>query len=106
MKRVGCVAALVALAALGGCASVPDEEDPLLIRLNDLDARVARTERIVNNQSLVELADRVAALQTELRTLRGQVEELENAAAQLRKQQLDLYADLDKRIAGDAARAG
>ena len=56
-----------------GCATAP-EEDPLFIRMNDLDARVQRIERVLTNQSLLELAQRIDALQADLRTIRGEVE--------------------------------
>jgi tol-pal system protein YbgF len=95
------------LAVLAGCASTPPEEDPVNIKLNDLDARTARIERVVSNQSLLELAQHVDALQGEVRTLRGRIDELENANQALRKQQRDLYADLERRIGeGGAAGAG
>src|SRR5713226_6307607 len=48
--------AVAVSAVLAGCASTPPEEDPVQIKLNDLDARVARIERVVSNQSLVQLA--------------------------------------------------
>lgn len=84
---------------LAGCATLPPEEDPVQIRLNDQDARLGRVERVVNNQSLLELSQRIDALQAELRELRGQAEEAENGVAATRKQQRDLYADLDRRLA-------
>ena len=37
-------------------------------------------------------------LEAQLRELRGNVEELQNSNEALRKQQRDLYADLDRRI--------
>jgi tol-pal system protein YbgF len=89
--------ALVTVLA-AGCASVPPDQDPVQIRLNDLDARVSKVERVVSNQSLVQLATQVDTLQGEVRDLRGQVEELQNTNQDLRKQQRDLYADLDKRV--------
>ena len=48
------------------------------IRMNDLDARVQRIERVLTNQSLLELAQRIDALQADLRTMRGEVELLQN----------------------------
>jgi tol-pal system protein YbgF len=94
--------AAMALVALGGCATTP-EEDPVQIRLNDLDSRVGRIDRIVSNQSLMQMAQRVDSLQEEVRTLRGRIEELQNDNTVLKKQQRDLYADLDKRLTDAAA---
>lgn len=96
--------AACALLALGGCATTP-EEDPVKIRLDDLDSRVGRIDRIVSNQSLMQMAQRVDGLQEEVRTLRGRIEELQNDNAVLKKQQRDLYADLDKRLTEVAANA-
>jgi tol-pal system protein YbgF len=99
--------AIALVAALAGCASTPAEDDPMQIKLNDLDGRVARIERVVSNQSLVQLAQNLDAAQADIRKLRGRVEELENANEVLRKQQRDLYSDLDKRVAvGGAGTAG
>jgi tol-pal system protein YbgF len=86
------------LLSLGGCASTPSEQDPTQIRLNDLDTRLGRVERIANNQSLLELSQRIDQLEKQLRELQGSTEVLQNTDEGLRKQQRDLYADLDKRL--------
>jgi tol-pal system protein YbgF len=92
--------------ALVACSLTATEPDPVQVKLDDVDRRVGQVERVVNNQSLVEMAQRVDALQSELQQLRGQVEELENANAALRKQQRDLYADLDGRLNSLTGAAG
>ena len=91
------VAALGAL-ALGGCAVSP-EEDPVMIRMNDLDLRVQRIERVLTNQSLLELAQRLDTLQGEVRTIRGEVEMLQNETQGGKTQSRNLYGDLEKRLA-------
>lgn len=98
-----CAALLVAM--LAGCVTTPPDEDPVQIKLNELDSRLVRIERVMSNQALLELAQRLDALQAELRTLRGRIEELENGTEALRRQQRDLYADLDRRITELAAGA-
>ncbi|HEV7442639.1 MAG TPA: YbgF trimerization domain-containing protein, partial [Steroidobacteraceae bacterium] len=76
MIRVLPTSVAVAVAAvLAGCASTPAEDDPVQIKLNDLDGRVARIERVVANQSLVQLAQNLDAVQAETRRLRGRIEE-------------------------------
>src|SRR6202158_5087702 len=80
-----------------GCASTPPEADPVQLKLNDLDARLTRIERIVANQ--VEAAQHLDEVQSNVRQLRGRLEELEHSNEALAKQQRDLYADLDKRLA-------
>ena len=91
------LAALVTVLA-AGCASVPPDQDPVQIRLNDLDGRISKVERVVSNQSLLQMEQQVDTLQAEVRDLRGQIDDLENAKRALQKQQHDLYADLDKRV--------
>ena len=93
-------AGAVLVTALGaGCASTPAADDPTQVKLNDLDARVARIERIISNQSLVDLAQHLDQVQADVRQLRGRLEELEYNAEAMKKQQRDLYSDLDKRVA-------
>lgn len=93
----------MALAAgfLAGCAT-NSEPDPTQRRLDDLDSRVGRIDRIVDNQSLLQLTQRIDSLQNDMRTLNGRVDELQNANETLRKQQRDLYADLDQRLKAPA----
>jgi tol-pal system protein YbgF len=91
------IAASCALLA-AGCATDP-ASDPLQVRLNDIDTRLGNVERIVSNQSLVELSQRLDALEAQLREQRGNVEVLQNSGSSARKSERDLYSDLDKRIA-------
>jgi tol-pal system protein YbgF len=84
--------------ALSGCAVSP-EEDPVQIRLKDLDGRVQRIERVLTNQSLLELAQRIDTLQADLRTIRGEVEMLQNQSEGGKNQSRALYGDLEKRLA-------
>ena len=99
-RRVGALAvAVVATLSAAGCASTPAADDPVQVKLNDIDARVTRIERIISNQSLVELAQHLDQVQADVRQLRGRVEELEYNTESMRKQQRDLYSDLDKRLA-------
>lgn len=95
MRPIIPLALVTVLAA--GCATAPDQ-DPVQIRLNDLDGRVSRVERVVSNQSLMQMAQQVDTLQAEVRSLRGQIDDLNNRNQALSKQQHDLYADIDKRV--------
>jgi tol-pal system protein YbgF len=95
-------AALLAV-MLVGCSLTRSEEDPVQVRLNDLDARLAKLERIMSNQSLLDMAQHLDSVQADVRTLRGQVDELQNGSETMRKQQRDLYTDLDRRLAERAS---
>ena len=90
---------IVVLGLLAGCATTPEEDPVLQGKLTDLDTRTQNIERVVQNQSLLQLAQRADQLQNEVSVLRGRIEVLENANETLRKQQRDLYTDLNKRLA-------
>ena len=94
------------LLALGmvGCASTPPEQDPVQIKLNDLETRLTRIERVVANQSLLDLANQGETLRTDLRAMHNDVDQLANSLEASRKQQRDLYADLDRRMKSIEAR--
>ena len=94
------VAAVLVSALVSACAVSP-EEDPVQIKLNELDGRLQRIERA--NQSVVEMAQKLDATQSELRSLRGTIDELQNNNDALKRQQRELYSDLDKRLASAAA---
>lgn len=87
---------------LGACATTP-EEDPVQIKLKELDARETRIERSAATQ--VELSQRLDDVQNSQRELRGRIEQLEHNNEALAKQQHDLYSDLDKRLAAGTAAA-
>jgi TolA-binding protein len=95
--RSGIVVAIAAV-ALGGCAVAP-EDDPVQVRLKDLDERVQRVERVLTNQSLLELAKRIDTLQADIRRIRGEVEVLQNSSEGGKNQSRALYGDLEKRLA-------
>src|SRR3954471_4620554 len=94
--------AVAVMVVLSGCATTPPEEDPVQIKLNDLDARVARIERVVSNQSLVQLAQNLDSVQQETRRLRGRIDELENSNEQMKKQ---LASSASVRIIGGGGNA-
>lgn len=90
-------ACLLALAMVG-CAGTPPDEDPVQIKLKDLDTRLGRIERVVANQSLLDLANQNEAMRSDLRAMHNDIDELNNKLETSRKEQRDLYADLDRRM--------
>jgi tol-pal system protein YbgF len=100
------VGALCLTWSLSGCASTPPEEDPVQIKLKDLDSRLARIERVMANQSLLEVANQLEALRSDVRAMHNDVDQLSNAMEAGRKQQRDMYADLDQRLKNLESRGG
>ncbi len=74
------------------------------IKLKDLDLRLSRIERVMQNQSLLELANQVESLRGDLRAMHNDVDLLSHSLDAARKQQHDLYADLDQRMKALEAR--
>jgi tol-pal system protein YbgF len=99
MTHVRFVIAAAACVWLAGCASTPPEEDPVVQKLTELDGRLLRIERVLANQSLLDLSQRIEAAQAEARTLRGQLDELQHTLAKTQDQQRDMYGDVDRRLA-------
>ena len=98
MRAIAWSASGLAVWALAGCAATPPAEDPVQVKLNDLDARLARIERVVSNQSLLQLANELDALRGDVRAMHNDIDELGHHMEISRKQQRDLYADLDQRL--------
>ena len=76
------------------------------IKLKDLDTRLARVERVVTNNSLLDISNQMGALQADLRSMHNDIDELNHALDTSRKQQRDLYADVDQRLKALESRAG
>jgi len=97
-RRAGRWGLFCAAAMVAGCAATPPDKDPVQIKLNDLDARLSRIERVLANQSLLDLANQLEAARSDVRSLHNDVDLLNNNLATTRKQERDLYADLDRRL--------
>lgn len=63
-----------------------------------IESRITKLERQVNNQTLLELFDRIDSLQTELQEMRALSEEQVHQIESLKQRQRDLYLDLDRRL--------
>jgi len=102
VTAAGCASMLLLSALTTGCASTPSEDEQA--KLADLEGRVARMERIAANE--VEVSRRLDEIQDTLRQLRGRIDELEHSSEALRKQQRDLYGDLNKRLSAASGTVG
>ena len=83
---------------LAGCATGPAEPDPVLLKLDELDSRLARVESVLNNQSLLDLQNDNQDLTAQLRDLRNQIETLSYTQNSSADRQKSKYLDLDKRL--------
>ena len=63
-----------------------------------VEERLERVERMLNNQSLLEMLERLDNLQQEVQQLRGQVEEQQHTISGLKERQRELYLDIDRRM--------
>ncbi|NOX70704.1 MAG: tol-pal system protein YbgF [Gammaproteobacteria bacterium] len=86
------------LALVGACTVTPPSEDPVLIRLDELDQRIEALERILANGSLVDLTLQMDELQRQSADLQGRTEDLEHQSVGTAERQRDIYTDLDNRI--------
>lgn len=73
-------------------------------RLASLESQVTQLQEAVRGQALVELSQRLDALEAEARALRGDLDILQRENEDRRKQQADLATDFDRRIAAIEAR--
>lgn len=90
---------VVGAAILGsGCSTLSPSEDPTALRVQDLEARVIRMERVLENQSLVELSSEVERLRAESTALRGEIETLRFETENSDDRQRELYVDVDRRL--------
>jgi tol-pal system protein YbgF len=63
-----------------------------------VEQRLERVEQLVNSQSLLDMLERIDALQMEVQQLRGQLEEQQHTIDGLKSRQRELYLDIDRRL--------
>lgn len=97
VRRNSLLAPVVTLAMVG-CTSLPTTEDSVYLKLTDLEARLIRIERVIDNQSLIELSTQLEQLQAQAQALRGEVETLRYEANNGVDRQRQLYVDVDSRL--------
>jgi len=89
---LGAAAAFISATAL---AQAPVSDPASTAALSE---RLARIERLLDSNALVELLQRVEALQREIQELRGEMELQTHSISQLRGRQRELYLDVDRRL--------
>jgi tol-pal system protein YbgF len=90
--------ALAVAALTSACSTLTPADDPLALRMTDIEARLIRIERVVENQSLVQLATEVDRLRSETAALRGELETLRFESENSASRQRELYVDVDRRL--------
>lgn len=91
MRRMLLVAAL-ALGTLPAFAQSTRE------RLESLELRVTQLQETLRGQALIEMAERLDALESEVRALRGELDLLQRENEARKAQQADLAAEFDRRL--------
>ena len=89
---------LSAVAGLAACSSLTPINDPVYLRIDDIEARLIRIERVLENESLIALAGDISTLRTELQQLLGEVETLRFQLEGQADGNRSLYLDLDRRM--------
>ncbi|MDP6674906.1 MAG: tol-pal system protein YbgF [Gammaproteobacteria bacterium] len=92
------MAALMLLMVAGCTAIVPPEEDPLYLKMTEIDSRLLRAERLIDNQGLMNLLLQLESLQKDVQSLRNDVETMQYQLEQSNARQKDLYLDVDQRL--------
>jgi tol-pal system protein YbgF len=89
---------VVVVLVTGACVTTPPAEDPVLIKLSELERRLESIERVVQNKSLVKLTQQVNSVERRGDEILGRIEELEYRSQSALDRQRQLYVDLDTRM--------
>ena len=65
---------------------------------SDVEARLARIERLLDGGALVQMLEDLETLRNEVQALRGEIEVQSNTLSQLKERQRELYLGLDRRL--------
>lgn len=89
------VVSIAGVSLFTGGSSVVLAQD---LSAQDLNQRLLRLERVLDNSVLISMVQRMEALQNEVRQLRGELEQKNNALESMRERQRKLYLDTDSRL--------
>ncbi len=68
------------------------------VAAESVEQRLERIERVVQSQSLLQMMERIDALQLEVQQLRGQLEDQQHQMQGMTERQRELYLDVDRRM--------
>jgi tol-pal system protein YbgF len=98
-NRIALAAIVLPICLTAGCvATTPPQEDPVMVKLQEVERRLSALERVLANGSLVELTVQADELERRVADLQGRTETLEYDAEGTAERQRNLYVDLDDRI--------
>ena len=66
--------------------------------VKNYDQRIKQLERLMQNQSSLEMFNQLQSLQREVSALRGEMEVLNHELGEIKQQQKDIYLDVDQRL--------
>lgn len=101
MNKIAAITLLTA--CLTTAHAAPGDNEPLFnsntpYGAGPLDERVAKLEKKLAGDSQLELVNRIEQLQQDVLRLRGEVEDLSHQLETSKRQQKDMYLDLDRRL--------
>ena len=92
MKKLFAVVILVILPAIVAADEATD------MKINALDVRIQRIERVVDNQALLSMVKRIETLQREVQELRGENERLTHELNNFKIHHEEQYLNTDHRL--------
>ena len=100
IARILITSLLFSMAGAGMAEEVTDA------KISALSARMQKIEQALNNQALLDMAQRVATLQREVRELRGENERLLYELNSIKTLQREQYMALERRLQSGPSTAG
>jgi tol-pal system protein YbgF len=100
MRLLSCVLSLVLFTVVSAEEAVTSEDKAPVFEpiTQDLSGRLARVEKFLDNQALLDMLELLESLKTEVNSLRGEIEVQTHTVEQLKQKQRELYTDIDRRL--------
>jgi tol-pal system protein YbgF len=99
LSRLGCISVAVAVLLSGPLVlSAQAGEKHLERRIDALDARLSRIERLLKNAVLHDMMGRLEDLRRQVQELRGENEHIAHELEGMKSRQRELYLDVDRRL--------
>ncbi len=96
--RAGIALAAVCAVLSAACVTVPPEDDPVLLKIGELESRLSDLESRLDNEGMVSMVGELQRLQEEVRLLRGDVEVTRNDMSTLEQNQRSMFVQIDDRV--------